>query len=323
MIKKVGVVLPASTSDTLHVIAVISNPYRFASRYRLYENFKAHMSTFSGIELWTVECAFGDRAFEVTTPDDPHHIQLRNTDEVWLKEPMQNVALSRLPHNWKYVATVDADIQFLHPFWVDEAKNTLQHHPVIQLFETATNLGPTGAAMDIYKSFGYQHVHNAIPASIESPNLDYYGKSNFPHPGYAHAYTREAVNGLGGFIDGAILGSADFHQMMGLIGRASESYHGGVTQEYKDMVLEWQERAMKHIRGNIGYIDGGIVHHFHGNFKNRKYRERWQILVENKYNPLKDIKKNFYGMPQLTHVGERLRKDMQQYFRERSEDSTL
>jgi glycosyltransferase involved in cell wall biosynthesis len=320
MIKKVGTVLPYSSSDVLHVIAVISNPYRYSSRYRLYNNFKEHMSTFKGIELWTVECAFGDRAFEVTKADDPHNIQLRSNDEVWLKEPMQNVALGRLPSNWNYVATVDADIQFLHPFWVEETLNTLQHHPVIQLFETATNLGPTGGAMDIYKSFGYQYVHNAIPNNIESASIDYYGKSNFPHPGYANAYTKEAIDGLGGFIDGAILGSADFHQMMGLIGRANESYHGGVTQEYKDMVLEWQGRALTHIRKNIGYVNGGIIHHYHGNFKNRKYRERWQILVEGRYNPLKDIKKNYYGMPQLTYTGNRLRKELQQYFRERNED---
>lgn len=46
---------------TLYVIAVCSNPVRYASRYRLFEEFRGRMEATPGVRLVVVEQAFGDR----------------------------------------------------------------------------------------------------------------------------------------------------------------------------------------------------------------------------------------------------------------------
>ena len=54
----------------LYVVTTVFNPRRFASRHRLYANFAAWLAQ-QGVRLLTVEVAFGDRPFAVTTAADP------------------------------------------------------------------------------------------------------------------------------------------------------------------------------------------------------------------------------------------------------------
>lgn len=53
----------------LHVISVVSNPVRYASRYRLYRDFQARMRA-AGVTHHTVELLFGARPCEVTEAQD-------------------------------------------------------------------------------------------------------------------------------------------------------------------------------------------------------------------------------------------------------------
>jgi len=94
--------------DKLHVIAVVSNPVRYASRYALYKKFKEHMELQPLVVLHTCEVAFGRRPFEI--PDA--ELKLRTYDEIWHKENMINLMMQRLPAGWKYVAWIDADVEF-------------------------------------------------------------------------------------------------------------------------------------------------------------------------------------------------------------------
>src|ERR1700677_494960 len=101
----------------LHIIAVISNPANFKSRYRLYREFEARMLK-EGANLYTVELAIGDQEFAVTDSSNGKHIQLRTNDELWHKENLINIAISRLPDEAEYVAWIDADVQFLRADWI-------------------------------------------------------------------------------------------------------------------------------------------------------------------------------------------------------------
>src|SRR4051812_11838284 len=136
--------------DKFYVVCVISNPVRYKSRYTLYRQFAERMSR-SGVKLLTVECGFGERNFEVTDPvcegawvDSKHHVRLTTYDEIWHKENMLNIGIRHLPKDWKYVCWVDADIMFLRDDWAEETFHQLQHHHIVQMFQTAVDLGPTG-----------------------------------------------------------------------------------------------------------------------------------------------------------------------------------
>src|SRR5208282_5642845 len=95
-------------TDPLYVVAVISNPIRYLTRYELYHRFEKHMQD-SGVILYTVEMAYGDRAFAVTDANNPRHLQLRSNHELWHKENLINLGVARLPATWKYLAWIDAD----------------------------------------------------------------------------------------------------------------------------------------------------------------------------------------------------------------------
>ncbi len=300
----------------LYVVTCISNPIRFSSRYRLYKNFAKYMEN-SGVELITIEQAFGDRPFEITDENNPNHIQVRSLTELWHKENMLNLAVQRLPQDWEYMAWIDADVQFARPDWVQETLHQLQHYQVVQMFSHATDLGPNYEPLKTHNGFCYSyHNQDVTPAWDKGYNSW--------HPGFAWAINRDAFNAVGGLIDWAILGSGDRHMSLALIGKVETSFFKDMWNNcpvYATMLKEWEARAEKFIQRDIGYVEGLLLHYWHGKKKDRGYSDRWKIITENKYNPLKDIKRDWQGLFTLNDDNLGLREGIRSYFRSRNEDS--
>ena len=314
--------------NNFYVIAVVSNPVRFQSRYRLYKEFETRMKI-AGANLLTVEMAFGDRPFEITESWNTKHVQVRSFHELWHKENLINIGLSRLPHNWEYVAWIDADVEFLRRDWIDETIHQLQHYQVVQMFQHALDLGPTGETLNCFSSFAYCHQKRmpyGAHGESEGEGEVGYGNKTIPwHPGFAWAARREAIDGVGGMLDRAILGAGDNHMAAAFIGKAEQTIHGGVHPNYRKMVLDWQTRAEKIVRKDLGYVPGTIVHHWHGKKRDRGYIDRWKVLVNNKFDPDKDIQKDWQGLLELVDDGTprmvKMRDQLRDYFRSRNEDS--
>ena len=297
-----------------HVIIPISNPVRYKSRYKLLEEKVARLKLrHPEIKVWIVELSFGDRSHKITD-NDPYHIQLETYEELWHKENLINVGISRLPPDWEYVAWVDGDIEFVRPDWALETAHQLQHHMVVQMFQTAIDLGPTGEAFNTYRGFAWSHI-------TRQPYPKPHNYYPYWHSGFAWAARREAIDHLGGLIDFAVLGSADHHMAMALIGKAQDSVPKDVNPSYTNLLMNWQDRAEKHIKRDIGFVPGTILHHWHGKKKDRKYWDRWQILIKNSFDPHLDLKKDWQGVYQLTDRSIQLRDDIRAYMRARNEDS--
>ena len=305
-------------SAPLHVITVIENPNRYYVRYKLYEAFE-RMVVDSGAILHTVELALRDRHHEITRPDDPFHIQLRSPSQLWHKENLINIGISRLPADWEYVAWVDADIIFTRPDWVFETLHQLQHYHVVQMWSHAQDLGPQFQPLGSTKSFMFSY--STEPTMPEDPSNYYSGAGRIWHPGYAWAARRSAISDLGGLGDIGILGSSDRHMACALIGRVGASLHMNLHPNYKSYWERWQERAEQYVKRNVGYVPGTILHNFHGAKRNRQYSSRWKILIDNKFDPDVDIKKDPQNVWQLTDHNWKLRDDIRKYFVERNEDS--
>lgn len=317
-------------TDPLYVVTAISNPIRYQRRWGLYEPFAKHMED-SGAILYTAELAYGDRAHVVTKPDNPRHLQFRTHHELWHKENLLNLAIQRLPSDWKYVAWIDADVHFARPDWVAETVHQLQHYSVVQLFSESNDLSPAWEPFMRHESF-CKTFHSL--GCVGGPSLSsrgYYGVDKQRpgvitwHPGFAWAIRREAFDAVGGLLETALLGAADNHMAKAMVGDAENSCHQNVTQAYRATVMAWQERALKYIRRNIGYVSGLILHGWHGKKKDRRYWDRWKIIVDNQFDPIKDLKKDWQGIWQLVDDGSprslALRNDVRGYFRSRNEDS--
>jgi hypothetical protein len=295
----------------LDVIAVVSNPVEFSSRYRLFQEFCSRMRREPQIRLTAIEVQHGNKPFSTDAK-----LKYRTADEVWHKENMINVAVASLPADWEYMAWVDADIEFQRKDWVAETSRQLQHYDIVQLFSHAIDLGPNGEAFETHTGFCYQWVKN--PDNMEPKNNPY---KKYWHTGYGFAIRKKMYNALGGLIEFPILGAADHHMCKAWIGRVENSFPGKIHQNYKTLCMNYQERCTRHLKHNIGYVPGTIVHYWHGKKADRKYHDRWKILTQNEFDPLMDIKKDCNNLWTLEGNKPRFRDALRAYFRVRNEDS--
>jgi hypothetical protein len=292
----------------LYVIAVISNPARFARRYQLFNEFCDRMKNEKQVKLITVELQQGCRPFITNS-----QIKLKTNHELWYKENLINIAVNHLPEDWKYMAWVDSDIEFQNKNWASETIDQLQTYKIVQLFSHCIDLGIKCETLQVHTGFAYQYVNGE---EWKPPN---YGGTW--HPGYAWAMTRDAYDSLGGLMDFPILGSGDHHMALAFIGLGNRYINSKLNDNYKLLCKIFQERCEKFIKRNIGFIHGTITHYFHGNKADRRYQDRWKILINNDYDPLRDIIKNSQGLWQLEGSKIKLRDEIILYFRQRNEDS--
>lgn len=307
---------PQFSEETLFVITPISNPKRYESRYRLYREFAEYVNAQPNTELITVELTFGDRDFALK--DVKNHIGVRCDSELWHKENLINIGASRLPTNWKYMAWIDADVKFARNDWAMETLHLLQHYSVVQMFSQATDLGPNHE--------GFFNADGFV-CSMEKYGVyrgPYSGKYGLTfHPGYAWAIRREAFDGVGGLIDSAICGAGDHHMALALYGKAKVSIPAKLKESpaYAEPILLWQERAERVIQRNVGYVPGQLLHYWHGKKKDRRYKERWQILADHSFDPRRDVVRDHQGLLRLAGTKPALRDDLRSYFSARNEDS--
>jgi len=319
---------PDRLHEPLYVLTTVFNAPRYRSRWKLHQDW-VKMVVEAGAIPCVVEVAFRDRDFSVTEPDNPHHLQLRSSAEVWHKENALNLLIQRLPQDWQYLATIDSDISFARPDWANECLHRLQKNRIIQLWSEAEDLGPNFEGLSKHHSFVYSWKHDEV-----LPDEGYYGKPEQNkvftyHPGFAWGYRRDALEDLGGYgcgplIDWAILGAADQHMAKCLIGKGKSSLHPDIKGPYRDMVLQWEDRALRYIKKDLGYMDGKILHYWHGKKVNRFYWSRWQVITKTQFNPFTDLKRTTQGLSKLVIESERqekLRDLLRAYFSSRNEDS--
>jgi hypothetical protein len=301
--------------DKLNVIIVISNPCQFASRYILAREFIKRIETEEdNVNLYIVEMIYPKQQFLVTDKNNKRHLQLKTDIPIWHKENMINIGVAKLlPKNWKAFAWIDADIEFESNTWaLDTLKILNGTKDIVQLFSHCVDMDENGLSANIFNSFGYKFTkgHPYCSHGI-----------NYWHPGFAWACTRKAYTKMNGLYDYGILGSGDNIMAFSLINNGLKSVNTESTNDYKDSILEFQKN-IKNLR--LGYVPGVIRHYFHGSKKNRKYMQRWQILINHKYSPKLHIKKDNNGILVPTNeCPNELLDEIYQYFEQRNEDEFL
>jgi hypothetical protein len=290
--------------DVLYVVLPYFNYCGFKRRQELFIKFVHEIQNVKGVRIVVSELVG-----PAPLPKLPvwKHVKNRSDAPVWMKEKLINVGIKNLPEDWNYVAWIDADITFLNPDWVQDTIEALKTNDIVQMFRTAVNLGPNNEAIKIDKGFGYMHADSGTPYV----KTDKYGHW---HPGYAWACTRKAFRTMGSsLLDWAILGSGDRHMAMAWIGRVLDSCPGNIHMNYKIMLMEYQYKCQNF---KVSYVPGTILHHWHGRFEDRKYKERWNVLVRHAFDPITDVTMSL----RLTPSGERMEKDLKAYFEGRRED---
>jgi hypothetical protein len=305
----------------LHVITTISNPLRYESRFRLYQEFRRRLVN-EGVRFYTIELAFEENPFVVTDSGNARHFQVRSRQLIWHKENLVNIALQRLPSDWKYAAWIDADISFVRPDWIDQTLEQLKHRAFVQMFTHAIDLGPAFEPLKTYEGFAYRHLQT-LGADAGRPDAG----SEYPNPGkrigqtgYAWAARRDALEAVGGLIDWSILGANDYYMALALVGDVDPQATRMPESNYARMFLEWQKRRLSH-GCDIGYVNNSLLHYWHGNRRDRGYDTRWQILADYGFDPATDLRTDNQGLLEVADTKPGLREAIRNYFLARNEDN--
>jgi hypothetical protein len=296
----------------LHVIAVVSNPCLFAKRYILMKEFINRIELEErNVILYIVELAYKDQKFIITDAKNKRHLQLRTECPLWHKENMINLGVKYLlPKQYKAFAWIDADIEFENSTWaLDTLKVLNGAKDIVQIFSHCVDMNNDELTMKVHNSAGYQYSKGK---AYMNTGVNYW------HPGFAWAITRKAYEKIGGLYEVGILGSGDNIMMLSLLNNGIKAVNENSTDEYKNSILEFQDK-IKNLR--FGYIPGIIRHYYHGSKANRRYHERWEILLKHEYSPKLHIKKDGIGIIVPTKsFPTQLKVDIYEYFSERNED---
>ena len=339
--------VPDQVREPLHAIVPYYNPWRWTTRVKHTERALKHFHD-SGAIIVFVEIAYNrrDPAFanygldgtlsECKVHDKEHrhkHITLITKDELWLKENAINIGVGSLPYDWKQVCWLDSDVHFLRPNWVGECIHRLQHYKFVQMFSHARDVDPSYTMLpeDYPHANGIGFAQAFIEGKLEDMfvrgRAGYYGdnvKQKVMFPGLAWACTRQAWDEVGGLIDFAIWGGGDWHMAWALVENYAHMMRGDLHPNYKAMVNAWAARCKRHIRKNIGVMDGSIIHHWHGPKTGRGYNVKHKLLTDIGFDPVRMLKRDYQGLWQLHDDGSdafvKLRDLMRQIAVERNED---
>lgn len=330
-----------SEDQTLHLVIPYSNPWRWRTRRELFNDCYRHFKASPNVIPYRVEIAFGDRPFEVTG-DDPNDRQYRTTDEMWLKENSINLAVARLPVDWKYAGYVDGDFHFTRHDWALEAIHLLQHYDFVQLFstyadvtgETATSWqGDRPYRLNSTFAWNYQHGQQFLKSQLGKRVSDpgYFGQllsNSFPFgfwpgaPGGAWAWRRPAFETVGGMLDTCVVGSGDYHMAAGLAMLPDTHAEMRLALPgYLRAIQEWRDRAAQ-LHANIGCVDNLAVHSWHGNKVSRGYGDRVDILRNFQFDPYRDIQRDWQGLWKWDGRKPQMRDAARRFFLDRNEDES-
>ena len=215
-----------------------------------------------------------------------------------------------LPKSWKAFAWIDADVEFDSNSWaLDTLKILNGCKDVVQLFSHCIDMDKNENTLNIFNSFGYSFNKTK---KYTQRGIDYW------HPGYAWAITRKAYEKIGGIYDKGVLGSGDSIMALSFINKTGNMNNENYSEDYNNSMLEFQKKA-KTLR--LGYTPGIIRHYFHGSKINRRYTERWQILIRQQYSPIQHLTYDSQGILIPTEqFSEEFKNDILNYFEERKED---
>ena len=296
--------------NKLNVVVAISNPCLYQRRYQLIREFIDRMKNNTMVNLYIVELAYKNQPFVITSSNNINHLQLRVDTLLWHKENMLNLAIEKLlPNNWKSVAWIDGDIEFVDENWAQKVLKSLNGtYDFIQPWSECNFLDISGNILEKQTSFSFNFVNH----NKDDP------KKPQGHPGYAWACNRKAYDKIGKLYEVSILGSGDTIMAKSFTNNAVE-INPKISLGYKETIKQFEKKT-KGLK--MGCIEGTIKHFYHGTIQNRQYLSRWNILTDSNFDPQQHITRNSNGiLVPTSSCPQDIITKIESYFMDRKEDN--
>jgi hypothetical protein len=239
---------------------------------------------------------------------------------MWQKERLLNLAIARIPDDWKAVAWLDGDILFENRNWAMEAAAQLDRHAVVQLFSEVVRL-PQGATWGRGEEHwdGFAAVLKQTPNQLLNGNFARHG-----HTGFGWAAHRDYLTQYG-LYDGCIAGSGDHmvaHAFAGDWTGGCIDRIFGANNLHRRHFSNWAEAVYRSVRARVSYVPGTVFHLWHGDTANRQYASRNRELVSFDFDPVTDLRVGASGCWEWASDKPALHAWAAQYFAARKEDGT-
>lgn len=305
----------------LWAITSYFNPAGYASRLSNYRVFRANLIP----PVAVVELSLNGK-YELRSDDAEIVVQITGGDIMWQKERLLNVALDHLPEDCDHVAWIDCDVVFLDRGWVEAADRALEKFCLIQAFRERCNLSrgvldysvANGICDSVSESVGYKIVAGEVQA-------DDFRQSEAPltrksTAGLAWAARRELLQAHG-LYDACILGSGDRAILCAAMGVFDWGLNAvGMRGRQIEHYLNWAGPFSCAVDRRVGFVDGRVLHLWHGDLKNRRYAQRHQGLSRFAFDPFTDLALDPSGSWRWTGTKPEMREYVRAYFESRKED---
>ena len=248
-------------------------------------------------------------------------IEIPSASIVWQKERFYNIALSHLNKNHKYVAWADADLLFTSKGWEEQLKEKLESYRLVQLFNRVEDVK--------LENGGLSSTGLIRKSVVESFNRDitvddYFRKSGISlkigcNPGFAWGAKADTIRNIG-FPDFLLLGGGDKVFLASAMG-----YHPilfktlSLNQSLYDPYHRWGDNVFRAIGGQVSYLENTIYHIVQGDYKNRRYSNRHQLIQDEHFVIANYLKINEYGAWQWHMENNKYAVKIRNYFHERED----
>jgi len=294
----------------LAIVTTYFNSARYDTLLNNYKIFSEEILS-QGLDLWTIEIAFGENEFDLN--NDDRVLQIRTSDIMWHKERALNILVKSLPKEYDKIAWLDADILFENRKWAKEANKKLENHKIIQCFSRAHRYEEGNVDLLENQHVGYAS-QKICPVEKSAATM---------HPGFAWAGRRDFLE-RHMFYDRHVLGANDFLMALVFLDNFKHKYITEDINEYmRNDFLSWANSISADSQKNVGYLNGSIRHLWHGKIENRQYILRDSYLLESNFNPKEDIKIGESGLYHWSSIKPRMHQAVQQYFVDRNDDGNF
>lgn len=321
-------------ASDLWVVTAYYNPMGYRRRLANFHAFRRHLAA----PLLVAELS---RAGRGDLADDDADVVLRfaGEDRLWQKERLINLAVAQLPPHVRHVAWIDADLILSDPHWPDRVRERLDARGgLLQVFDTAYHLPPEldPAAVDVAqcRALAPDLTGVSIARALREGRFDHLehiwhnrarGDAEMPVAYVVRGFgwaARRAELARAGLYTGNVVGGGDWLMAFAQIGRLEQCFdQRPFTPAHRDHVRAWYEGAHKSgLFDHLGDVPQTAWHLWHGALTDRRYSERYHILVDHDYDPARDL----VAAPGAVHAwadpAGPLPRAVEAYFRSRRED---
>ena len=310
------------------------NPNHYATKLRNFRVFREHLK----VPLIAVEFSHTG-SFELDDTLCDVHVKVQEGDVLWQKEALLNIGIKYVPEEEPCVTFVDADVLFSNPDWNEEAERALENTHLLQPFADVRD--PSQEESQSSTNFNYPQSNKS--REIEGSELNGFRYSfakaftegHLRHGFFDSLKQRQQTAVAPGFalsgkkvffqqfplFDEAVIGGGDSLFWDAVAGQAvTMADQRGLTGNYKARYLSWAAAIHEAVGSSIGYVNGHLLHLWHGALENRGYYDREFQLSRMHFDPAEDLRRTSANTWKWSKNRNDLKTYLSNYFLNRKED---